>query len=129
MLEPVRQLATSNNFFLASLRFLVKAAPRGTKSFSKPLGRTKSTGLSINSAHSLAVISLTVVKQSTFKAVCFSIECLLCIKFLCHLIAIIGKQIIIQRLIITSNTTTNACSMGSKDSCNCRNLMINIQKS
>ena len=38
----------------------------GTKLLSNPLGKTKSTGLSSNSLHSLAVISLTVVKQSTW---------------------------------------------------------------
>ena len=55
------------------------AAALGTKLLSNPLGNTKSTGLSSNSLHSVAVISLTVVKQSTNIAVCFSIECLLCI--------------------------------------------------
>ena len=63
--SPVNALATSSRRLRAALRFFVKVAPFGTKSFSKPFGRTKSTGLSSNSLHSVAVISLTVVKQST----------------------------------------------------------------
>ena len=74
---PIKAFATSNKRLRASLRLRVKVAPLGTKWFSKPLGNTTSTGLSNSSTHSLAVISLTVVKQSTCLAVCFSMECLL----------------------------------------------------
>ena len=76
--SPVRQLATCNNSARARFRLVVKALDFGTKSSSNPFGSTTSTSLSSSSRHSLAVMSLTVVKQSTFHAVCFSIECLLC---------------------------------------------------
>ena len=62
---PIKALATSMIRFLASLRLLVSSCPRGTKLSSKPLSNISSTGLSSSSLHSLAVISLTVVKQST----------------------------------------------------------------
>ena len=75
---PSRALATSSTFFLAAFLLRVKVAPFGMKSSSKPLGSITSTGLSSSSLHSFAVIWLTVVKQSTLCAVCFSMECLLC---------------------------------------------------
>ena len=62
---PIRQLATRNMIDLARLRFPVNVVPFGTKSSSKPFISTTSAGLSSNSLHSLFVISLTVVKQST----------------------------------------------------------------
>ena len=63
----------------AALRRAAKALPLGTKSGSKPFGVTISTGLSNSCLHSLAVMSLTVVKQSAQWAACFSTECLLTI--------------------------------------------------
>ena len=75
---PVRALATLSKVSLAFFLLEVKLLPLGTKSSSNPFGRTTSTSRSSNSLHSKAVISLTVVKQSTLCAVCRSIECLLC---------------------------------------------------
>ena len=56
-----------------------KDLPTGTKLGSKPFGVTISTCLSSSCLHSLAVISLTVVKQSAQCAAIFSTECLLTI--------------------------------------------------
>ena len=49
------------------------------------------------------------------------------IELLCHLIAIIGKKIVIERLIITCNTATNASSMCSKYSSNFWQIFIHIE--
>ena len=62
---PNNLLATFNINERARLRFPVNVLPLGTKSSSKPFISTTSAGLSSNSLHSLLVISLTVVKQST----------------------------------------------------------------
>ena len=62
---PNNLFATFNIKVRARLRFPVNVLPFGTKSSSKPFIRITSAGLSSNSLHSLLVISLTVVKQST----------------------------------------------------------------
>ena len=36
------------------------------------------------------------------------------IEFTGHLVAIVGKQVVIQRFIISRNTSSYACSMGSE---------------
>ena len=63
--QPVKALATRKIRLRAARRRAVKAAPRGTKSSSKPFISTASQGRSSSSRHSRAVTSLTVEKQST----------------------------------------------------------------
>ena len=62
---PNNLLATFSIKARARLRFPVNVLPFGTKSSSKPFINTTSAGLSNSSLHSLLVIWLTVVKQST----------------------------------------------------------------
>ena len=67
--------ATSIKVSLAALRFSMNnSSVAGVKLFSNPLGVTTSTSLPRNWAHSLAVISLTVVNASAFWAEIFSME-------------------------------------------------------
>ena len=49
------------------------------------------------------------------------------IEFLRHLITIIGKKIIIKRLIITGNTTTDTCSMRGEHSSHLRKMLVHIE--
>ena len=63
---PNNLFATLSIFALAFLRLAKKLFPLGTKSSSNPFFKTTSASLSSNSLHSLLVISLTVVKQSTW---------------------------------------------------------------
>ena len=65
MAEANKALATCSIFRRAALRLRVNCAAVGTKLLSKPLGSTTSGRLSSSSSHSFAVMSLTVVKQST----------------------------------------------------------------
>ena len=44
-----------------------------------------------------------------------------------HLIAIIGKQIVVQGLIIASNTTAYACGMSSEDGSNLWIMLLDIK--
>ena len=90
-LPPVQMMVVSSLFIcvpssaLATWSILARAVWRavsngfpsfGTKLSSNPLVSTASTGVSRSCRHSRAVMSLTVVKQSMYSAVCFSSECL-----------------------------------------------------
>ena len=44
-----------------------------------------------------------------------------------HLVAIIGKEIVVERLHITSYRATNARGMSGEDSTNLRQLVVDIQ--
>ena len=75
--SPLMAVATSINLSLAAERLeSYSSSVAGVKLFSKPFGVTSSTVLPKNWAHSLAVISLTVVNMSAFWAEIFSMECL-----------------------------------------------------
>ena len=49
------------------------------------------------------------------------------VKFLRHLITIIGKKIIVKRFVVTSDTTTDARSMSSKHGCHLWEILIYIK--
>ena len=49
------------------------------------------------------------------------------VQFLRHLVAIISKQIVIQRLMVTGNGTTDRRSMGRKNSSNLRHSFLYIK--
>ena len=46
-----------------------------------------------------------------------------------HLVAIIGKQVVVQRLLVTRNRSSNAGSVGSKHRTNLWQLVVQVQQS
>ena len=49
------------------------------------------------------------------------------VKFLRHLVAIIGKEIVVKRFVVTCNTTTDAGCMSSKHCCHLREMLVYIK--
>ena len=45
-----------------------------------------------------------------------------------HLVAIICKKIVIERLHIAGNASSDTCGMGSKDSAHLRQLVVDVEQ-
>ena len=50
------------------------------------------------------------------------------VKLGCHLVAVVACKILIQSLVVTSDATANACSMGRKHGSNLRQAIVYIEQ-
>ena len=51
------------------------------------------------------------------------------VQFLCHLVAVVSKKVIVKRLVVTGNGTADGRSMSCKDCCHLWNCFLQVQGS
>ena len=66
--------------------------------------------------------AIDIVRRLPFNRV-FSLH----VQFGCHLIAVVGIKIVVQRLVVASYTSTNAGGMGGEDGGNGGNMLLHIE--